>query len=354
MVEPLDPPEEIPGLLQTLWLNPTTSAEFEAEVSVTPTSSGALLVHAKGRTGVTLLSADLSVQRTIEVPELCEAKAMALCDERGLLALPGRGAVRVFSLAGDLLWSLDYRNPARESAWTTCHFSGDGRLLWVLVPNGEPYETGDTLLVLDSVTGSVLGREEIQECLDGGPAWSIHGPHPLLPGVFLEGGMGQDGTISLFATLGGGELNLSGLRESVSFAAYDDTAGQGHATLSHYENRLEWWQTSPLRRLAVQDLDPLFEALEDGHSWEAVFVAKGVLLLPTSEGRLLVVQRENPLVIELRLQGDERNWDWSKVLVLGDKLVTLRHGDQALAAWDLTPLLASPRSSPHNQARGRS
>lgn len=331
----------IPGLVRIAQLEQVRRLELGTTFSARGTSGGSVLVRPDGSPFVIVVDARLSQARRIEASEACLAKAMALCEEKDLLALAGPDVLTMLDQEGNTRWVLPYPSPLTErSPWVTCHFSADASLFWLLLPTGIYRERGSTLLVVDPSCGEVLEEREIQIALDEGPSWWIEGPHPTAPAIFLEGGMGQDGSISVLATFESGRLALDRGKRSVTFVAYGDS-GSSYASLSHYGHRLDWDRYPSREGLSSTDLGRLFEELDDGHNWGAHSLGGRRLLVPSCEGRLLVVDPRQAEAVELRLEGDERTSCWSTIVVAGTSLVTARSGDGTLTAWGLGEFTSS-------------
>jgi hypothetical protein len=60
--------------------------------------------------------------------------------------------------------------------------------------------------------------------------------------------------------------------------------------------------------------------------------------LPPREGRLRAIDLDGASVTRIRLDGDDRSWDWRLV---ADRLVTARAEDETLAVWDARVLRCS-------------
>lgn len=332
----LEAARDIAGVVRVRRLDPTAHFDLDTRFTARLTSRGHVLLLPVGRPHALVLDSNLRLRLRIEVPEAVSAQASSLCEERDLFAVAGTEALTMLDERGKALWSLPYPVALAEPpSRVTCHFSTGGSLFWMLLPTGVYRQRGDTLFVIDPSCGRVLEEREVRLALGEGPAWSIHGPHPVDTSLFLEGGMGQEGTLSVLATFKGGRLTLGQEKRSVTFVAYGD-GGATYASLSHLGRRLDWDHYPSRAPQSSRDLSRLFEELEDSHAWTGLHLGGGRLLVPSSEGRLFVVDPEDEEVTELRLNGDERNWNWSTVLLVGSSLVTARVGDQVLTAWDLS------------------
>ncbi len=212
----------------------------------------------------------------------------------------------------------------------SCAFTADGTL-WVLFQRGE-----ETTLSTFAPGAHAEAATTLPFNLapgEGASCW-LGTPHPregLLP-ICL--GMGQDGALTAFAHLSDGRLQLSGVVRDACFAGWSPS-GDAHALLGHQDDVM---QVRGHGGVVRRDLEPLLTSLDDCQNWQAVFVDERRCVVPTGEGRLLLLNAEDDVVTEVRLEGDSRNWDWSVVALVGDRLITSRAHDKALCVWDARPL----------------
>lgn len=326
MATDLPPATELEGLLRVRRLTRILRVDLGGAVRMRPFGGGGLAVHGAGQPLLSLFDPSLSAPTRIALPEGVDARDYAVGGGRLVVAARDR-----LVAIGRSAWSLPYP-PASDCDRAQCALSSDGAIAWVLLSTGVYLERGDRLLVVDATTGALLVDRELTEALDEGPSWGLGDPHPSEHALFLEGGMGQDDTISLAARLSDGVLDVdAGRRGDVStcFGA----GGRSYATLSHYGDELAWWSWPDRTERSRSSLTPVFDALEDGHRWEARRLGERHLLIPTGEGRLLVWDGAG--ATELRLDGDERNWDWADVAAGSGWIATARAGDHHLALWSL-------------------
>ncbi|MFC9793848.1 hypothetical protein ACFVJI_14500 [Streptomyces sp. NPDC127584] len=129
----------------------------------------------------------------------------------------------------------DHRYPESGSVG----FSADGRLVWAHVrgplPEGESSpDTADEWLVVDAVSGRVLGRADAEAVAAG----SDHLPHPTDPGQMgLSIGEGQDGAPLRWGRWDGTELTVDRLEEDQCLLGLSPS-GDRLMTVSHDQDSL--------------------------------------------------------------------------------------------------------------------
>jgi hypothetical protein len=126
---------------------------------------------------------------------------LAVAPDRSAVAVVSYGGTAAYETDGRPLWRRDHHIEATQLPCTpACHLDGAGRL-WVYLPAGDP----DLLVVHDTRTGDEIARVALESTVGGGSF--VH--HPDRPDVLgLEVAMGQDGSISWWASVTGGELLL--------------------------------------------------------------------------------------------------------------------------------------------------
>ena len=331
----MEPVRAIPGLLRVARSRRIASLEFDTTLAISSTG-GEVLVRPRGDPTLLLLDGELRETRRIQLRLLSTAKAVVLCEARDRLAVAGPDRLAMCDAQGGVRWTLSYPRPLTPpKPWVTGHFSANGALFWLLLPTGAYRKRGDLLLVVDADSGQVLEEREIRFALDEGPSWSLHGPHPTESTIFLEGGIGQEGSVSVLASFRGGRLHLGAGKRSVTFADYGK-AGTSYVTLSQQGNRLDWDDYPCRTTRSSRDLGEVFEALDDSHVFQALHLGGERWLVPTGNGRLLVVDPQVAEVAELELEGDTRDRGWSSVAVVGGALVASRSPGRALSAWELS------------------
>ncbi len=254
-------------------------------------------------------------------------------DVRGdRLAVAGPASLQLLDGAGAVL--RQHRFPEANGE-NSCRLGADGSL-WHLAD----LDGGRARLRLLDAAGELLDQRELTHRASGGPAWWLEDAHPTQPTVAVSAGLGQDGAFFLLAHARERRLVLDAPVDGSCFAGWAP-GGEAFATLPHHGTQLCLWSLggAPLRQ---RELRPMLEALDDGHSWSVCFLDDERLLLPTSEGRLLLVRMAGGEALELRLRGDVRNWDWRQIGLVrlpgssAPSLLTARSGDRALKVWDLT------------------
>lgn len=259
------------------------------------------------------------------------------CDVHGpLLALACTDALHLLNVrTGE--WTV---GPSlRDVTAATCTFDAEGTL-WLLTQVRHDFAHVQAF-ALNRYDAPVAERVlDVADGDDGG--WWLDRPHTARNLVPVSAGMGQNGSVTAFVELGREGITLRNVVRDACFAGWTPSC-DAYALLGHHDNALSIVSG---RGSITRDLEALLEAIDDGHNYYAVPVGESRVLLPTGEGRLLLIDMQDDGATEVLLRGDDRNWDWGGVALLGDRLLTFRHRTEALDAWDATPLSAPLRAAP--------
>jgi hypothetical protein len=126
---------------------------------------------------------------------------LTVAPDRSAVAVVSYGGIAAYDASGRPVWRREHHIEATQLPCTpACHLDGDGRL-WAYLPAGDP----DLLVVHDARTGDEIARTALGSTVGGGSF--VH--HPDRPDALgLEVAMGQDGSISWWATVDGGRVDL--------------------------------------------------------------------------------------------------------------------------------------------------
>jgi hypothetical protein len=222
-------------------------------------------------------------------------------------------------------WSRGFEFGAAGHA--SCAVTADGTL-WLVTQHGEE-------VTLATFAAGELAGPSAQVALEQARGedgwWSVSPGPPRAAEVEVSAGMGQDGSLTARARWVRGEgIVVEDVERDVSLLGWSPS-GAATAYLGHHDGLLEVRHAGARHPL---DLSELFEEIDDGHNWRGQLLDDRRVLLPTSEGRILEIDVVDGSVTELLLDGDARNWDWALVARVGDRLITARHRDRELPAWD--------------------
>jgi WD40 repeat protein len=327
---------ELPGQIRTVEVPlvrelaiPLEPSGHDSALRFNRTASGALAMQWKERPEVAFwdLKSDQMETRDLGATDASWRGIDAWGDR---FAVAGVSSLRILDRRGAFVREHRFENPDPAAS---CRFGADGSL-WLLVASGY----GTARLHLFDPSFEAQGVIEISHDASGGPAHHLEDPHPTQPVIPISAGMGQDGAFYVFARILDGELSLDAPVDDVCFAGWGPR-GELFATLPHYGGLLQVCHFDRSVRWK-HDLDPLLEILDESDNWEAHLIDAERAVVPTSEGRLLMITMGHSEVIDLRLHRDERNWNWAHVqLGPESSLITARSQDHMIRLWDLAATL---------------
>src|SRR3954463_800545 len=98
-------------------------------------ASGGMAVRSASTAELLLLDGDLRVTATVPLPGLSKDTVVSVSERAGQIAVHTKDALEMFDLGGRLVHRIEHGelDPAAPCAW-----SGDGTLLWTVVPDEDP------------------------------------------------------------------------------------------------------------------------------------------------------------------------------------------------------------------------
>lgn len=326
------PVVDLPGLVRPRTISrvrelamPLAPPEAGAHLWVRRADDGTMLLRWRSASHVVRCSPDGQAARfEVDAPL---ADYWGLDARRDRIVIAGLDAVAVFDDRGGEIRRLEIDEPVDERS---CRLLSDGSFVVL-----SSLRDGSAHLRLFDRQGALLDSVFVTHWAEDHPSYWLDDAHPSVPCVSISAALGQDGAYFMLARARDGRLVLDAPLEGICFGAFGRDADGSVFTLPHCGDRL------CKRRLDgtvvwERDLQPIFDALEDCHNWLVAVLDDDRVVVPTSEGRLLVVDREGE-AIELRCAGDERNWGWGFVDVRGHELYTVRSGDARVCVWDMRP-----------------
>jgi hypothetical protein len=320
-------PIALPGV-RTLQLAREAELEFAGEVWCRSTRAGALVWSDDGSLLVLSHAGDQQRYQVGESLGAVRRSAGSTADMHGSrVVLACTDELRVLDTVTGQWGAGPVVSQAHEMSGV---FTADGKL-WLLTQG----QGGVMLRVYGAdAFDRPLASLPIEIAPGEGASWWLDAAHPTQPEVAMGAGMGQDGALAAFAELGPGGVEIRDVERDVVFAGYSPT-GDTYALVGHCDNRVELRREGSRR---ARDLDTVLNAIDDRRDYSVVVLDEHRVLVPTAEGRLLLVDVTGDGLVEVRLDGDTRNWDWGSLVRAGEWLLTARLGDKQMRVWDARAL----------------
>ncbi len=207
-------------------------------------------------------------------------------------ALSGYTDVRIFDANGNLLRAFAHE-PWGHFQGSSCHFSADGRFVWLISP-----DENDVLYVIRLDDFSVAATYVMED--DGAYNYTFHDT-PDDNQLLIAAAAGQDDALLYLAALHGDQIiitELSQCRDRI-FGSFSPD-GQEFVTAPHYGEGMELFSFPELNRIAQLEQAELFEGRdeypseedEDSLDYTVLHASNDTLLAFTRFGRLLLIDRQ--------------------------------------------------------------